>query len=157
MTVTHAQPENPHALETLFELATDHAHFFTLTDNDQDHYMAMMAGWVFLGRREKSNMEKGVAVYCYLQVTLDVHDLTKHTNNTDAVAIFPINDEVLIDLQRKVAVLDMTNVYSRWIIGVFSKSFKASVNFIEIFVALCNTPFLLGIVPDFQQVVIRFL
>ena len=102
-------------------------------------------------------MEKGVAVYCYLQVTLDVHDLTKHTNNTDAVAIFPINDEVLIDLQRKVAVLDMTNVYSRWIIGVFSKSFKASVNFIEIFVALCNTPFLLGIVPDFQQVAIRFL
>ena len=91
MTVTHAQPENPHALETLFELATDHAHFFTLTDNDQHPYMAMMAGWVFLGRREKSNMEKGVAVYCYLQVTLDVHDLTKHTNNTDAVAIFPIN------------------------------------------------------------------
>ncbi|HEY7885307.1 MAG TPA: hypothetical protein VIC08_10205 [Cellvibrionaceae bacterium] len=55
--------ENPPVLETLSELATDHAHFFTLTDNDQRHYMAMMARGVFLGRREKSNMEKGVAVY----------------------------------------------------------------------------------------------
>ena len=42
--------ENPPILETLSELATDHAHYFTLSDDDQLHYMEMMARWVFVNR-----------------------------------------------------------------------------------------------------------
>lgn len=46
--------ETPLILETLSELATDHAHYFTLSDDDQLHYMAMMARWVFLNQRKRS-------------------------------------------------------------------------------------------------------
>ena len=42
--------ENPPILETLSELANDHAHYFNLNDDDQLHYMAMMARWVFVNR-----------------------------------------------------------------------------------------------------------
>ena len=42
--------EDPPVLETLSELAIDHAHYFTLNDDDQNHYMEMMARWVFLSR-----------------------------------------------------------------------------------------------------------
>ncbi len=44
--------ETPPILETLSELATDHAHYFTLSDEDQLHYMAMVARWVFVNRSE---------------------------------------------------------------------------------------------------------
>ncbi len=46
--------EDPPLLETLSELAIDHAHYFTLNDDDQTHYMEMVARWVFLGRKPKS-------------------------------------------------------------------------------------------------------
>lgn len=42
--------ENPPVLETLSELATDHAHYFALSNDDQLHYMDMMARWVFVNR-----------------------------------------------------------------------------------------------------------
>ena len=42
--------EAPPLLETLSELATDHAHYFTLNDDDQLHYMAMVGRWVFVNR-----------------------------------------------------------------------------------------------------------
>ena len=45
--------ENPPILETLSELATDHAHYFTLNDDDQLHYMEMMARWVFVNRKQE--------------------------------------------------------------------------------------------------------
>lgn len=44
--------ENPPILETLSELATDHAHYFALKDEEQLHYMEMMGRWVFLHQRE---------------------------------------------------------------------------------------------------------
>lgn len=44
--------ESPPILETLSELATDHAYYFTLNDEEQLHYMAMMARWVLLNRSE---------------------------------------------------------------------------------------------------------
>ena len=46
--------ESPPFLETLSELAIDHAHYFALSDDDQLHYMAMMARWVFVNRRVKN-------------------------------------------------------------------------------------------------------
>lgn len=45
--------ENPPFIETLSELATDHAHYFALNDDDQLHYMAMMARWVFVNRKQE--------------------------------------------------------------------------------------------------------
>ena len=49
--------ESPPLLETLSELATDHAHYFALNDTDQRHYMAMMARWVFLGLRKHPRVQ----------------------------------------------------------------------------------------------------
>ena len=48
--------ENPPALETLSELATDHAHYFTLSDDDQLHYMEIMARWVFVNRGKEETV-----------------------------------------------------------------------------------------------------
>lgn len=45
--------ENPPILETLSELAADHAHYFALKDEEQLHYMAMMARWVFVNRKQE--------------------------------------------------------------------------------------------------------
>ena len=42
--------ESPPLLETLSELAIDHAHYFALNDDDQNHYMAMVGKWVFVNR-----------------------------------------------------------------------------------------------------------
>lgn len=42
--------ESPPFLETLSELATDHAHYFALNDDDQNHYMEMVGRWMFLNR-----------------------------------------------------------------------------------------------------------
>ena len=39
-------------LETLSELAMDHAHYFALNNDDQLHYMAMVGRWVFVSRRK---------------------------------------------------------------------------------------------------------
>ncbi|WP_188149711.1 hypothetical protein [Teredinibacter waterburyi] len=44
--------ENPAVLKTLSELATNHAHYFTLSEDDQLHYMEMMARWAFIHARE---------------------------------------------------------------------------------------------------------
>jgi len=43
---------NPPVLETLSELATDHAHYFALSEGDQLHYMEIKARWVFFHARE---------------------------------------------------------------------------------------------------------
>lgn len=48
--------ESPPLLETLSELATDHAHYFTLDDDDQLHYMEMMARWVFVSRGKEETI-----------------------------------------------------------------------------------------------------
>ena len=48
--------EDPPFLETLSELATDHAHYFALNDDDQLQYMGMMAQWVFVNREKKETV-----------------------------------------------------------------------------------------------------
>ena len=53
--------ENPPILETLSELATDHAHYFALNDDDQLHYMAMMARWVFVNRSKDESISPSLA------------------------------------------------------------------------------------------------
>lgn len=43
--------ESPPFLERFSELAFDHAHYFSLNEDDQRHYMAMVGRWVFLNRQ----------------------------------------------------------------------------------------------------------
>lgn len=53
--------ENPPFIETLSALATDHAHYFALNDDDQLHYMAMMARWVFVNRSKNEAISPSLA------------------------------------------------------------------------------------------------
>lgn len=53
--------ESPPILETLSELATDHAHYFALNDDDQLHYMEMMARWVFVNLSKDEAISPSIA------------------------------------------------------------------------------------------------
>jgi hypothetical protein len=55
--------ESPPFLERLSELASDHAHYFSLNDDEQTHYMAMVARWVSLNKHKTTHSLRAVGTH----------------------------------------------------------------------------------------------
>lgn len=55
--------ESPPFLERFSELASDHAHYFSLNDDEQTHYMAMVGRWVFLDKHESTHNLRAVGTH----------------------------------------------------------------------------------------------